>query len=98
MLFRSAVLGRRRLGFRLERRLGGAQAFEPGLLVDHPCRHLVAAPMKCATCPGGTRSCTDGGRSHTWSTSQARKVLLMQPKESRLHPRVEKKSVTQTGS
>src|SRR5438105_14031163 len=28
-------------------------------------------------CPGGTKSCTEAGNSHTSSTSQERKTLLM---------------------
>jgi hypothetical protein len=32
---------------------------------------------KCATCFAGTKSWTDGGNSHTWSTFHGRRVLLM---------------------
>src|ERR1700747_3045392 len=33
--------------------------------------------IKCAVCPGGTKSCTEAGNSHTSSTSHGRKTLLM---------------------
>src|SRR5690242_14575273 len=30
---------------------------------------------KCARCPGGARSCADGGNSQFWSISQGQKVF-----------------------
>src|SRR3712207_9238611 len=32
---------------------------------------------KCARCPGGTNSCTEGGKSQPWSTSHKRNTLAM---------------------
>ena len=37
----------------------------------------TSSRTRCAGWPAGTKSWTDGGNSQTWSTSHARKVLLM---------------------
>src|SRR5580700_972926 len=45
-------------------------------------------PDKCAMCPGGTKSCTEAGNSHTSSTSHARKTLLIPSSGSNYPPPV----------
>src|SRR3712207_4860855 len=44
---------------------------------------------RCAACPSGTNSCTEGGSSQASSTFHARKCFVMPPSESPPEPHVE---------
>src|SRR3984885_13898738 len=47
------------------------------MIADRSNPVRTVSRTKWATCPEGTKSWIDGGSSQTWSTSQARNVLLI---------------------
>src|ERR1700733_8817231 len=47
------------------------------MIADRSNPVRTVSRTKGATCPEGTKSWIDGGSSQTWSTSQARNVLLI---------------------
>jgi hypothetical protein len=60
----------------------------PNLLLDAGLgdHEATEKAFAAAAHPGGTKSCTEAGNSHTSSTSQGRKTLLMPSSGTDYHP------------
>ena len=63
-------------------RHGVADILRFRMLIMWTASSVTMSRTRCAGCPSGTNSCTEGGSSQTSSTFHGRKLFIMPPSES----------------